>query len=570
MHIVTTRNRKSPCHLLRQSYWEDGKPKKRTLANLSKLPEIVVEQLQILLKNKESLLETTIIDKSLSGTVPLKHGSVSAILGMVEKLGLDKMLFYKANRQRSLSVAMLVMRLLKPGSKRGVGVELGEHGVTTLKSLLNLKQVKPRELYEAMDWLVDRQSDIEAKLAKKHLSDNLVLYDLTSTALSGEKCELGKIGYARDGSPDCVQINYGLLCNNEGCPIAIEVFPGDTADPMTVKAQIEKIKNKFKLNNITIVGDRGMITNTRIEDCLKINNVDWISALRHPSIKKLVNQKIIQPGLFDSQNLAEVESPDYPGERLIVCHNPLIAAKNKHTRDNIIKDLEADIDHCAKLYQAGKLNRDQLNRRLGGLKRRQAAKYLTYEFNETEFSYHRNQTINNEANLDGLYVIRTSLTEQTMTAKTVVLTYKSLAKVERAFRSIKAMTLKVRPVFHFKDKRVRSHIFICMLAYYIEWHMRQSLKPLLFVDEDPVNKTDPISPTKRSDQAKRKDAIKKTSNNLPIQSFPDLLDSLSSMTVSALKHPQIKNHTFLLLMISHLYNRGYSLYLTYLLIRPHW
>ena len=543
MHITSSFARKSPCHLLRESYWEHGKVKKRTLANLSALPQNLIDLLRLALANQLPL------GKDGSGLLPgpaRQHGAVSAILGIIRLLRLDRRLCRRPCRSRSLVLAMIAARLLRPGSKLRVERELGPTGQSTLAALLDVRNASADDLYAAMDWLAPRQHDIERQLAAAHLKGApLALYDVSSSYLEGSRCELAARGYSRDHRGDRPQIVYGLLCSPDGCPIAVQAFAGNTADPATLADQVHALRERYGLRRIALVGDRGMIAQTRIDADLKPAGLDWISALRNDTIRRLADADVIQPGLFDSWGLASVTGDDFPGERLLVCFNPLVAAERRRKREELLRATEQEAAQLAARYTAGKYDRDEFNRRLGGLRRRKMGKHFEWTFEEdTEaFSSRRKEeSIQNEARLDGIYVIRTSLEQEALGDRETVAAYKSLARVERAFRSMKSL-LAVRPVFHWKERRVRAHLLLCMLAYYVEWHMRQRLAPLLFADERENLPGGPVSPRERSEQAKAKDRRRRsTQEGLPLQSFPDLLGSLSSLTAMELRLEAAPEH----------------------------
>ncbi|MCY4535887.1 MAG: IS1634 family transposase, partial [Bryobacterales bacterium] len=530
MHITSSFARKAPCHLLRESYWQDGKVKKRTLANLSPLPQNLIDLLRLALANRLPL------GNDGSGLLPgpaRQHGAVSAILGTIRQLRLDRVLFHRPSRSRSLVLAMLVCRLLRPGSKLRVERELGPAGQSTLAALLAVRNASADDLYQAMDWLAPRQHAIERKLAAAHLDGApLALYDVSSSYLEGSRCELAARGYSRDHRGDRPQIVYGLLCSPEGCPIAVQAFAGNTADPATLADQVRALRERFGLRRVALVGDRGMIAQTRIDEDLKPAGFDWITALRNDTIRRLANEQVIQPGLFDTWGLASVTGEDFPGERLLVCCNPLVAAERRRKREELLRATETEAAQLAARYTAGKYDRDEFNRRLGGLRRRKMGKHFEWTFEEGTGAFssrRKDESIRAEGRLDGIYVIRTSLEQEALGDRETVAAYKSLARVERAFRSMKSL-LAVRPVFHWKERRVRAHLLLCMLAYYVEWHMRQRLAPLLFADEREDLPGGPVSPRQRSEEAKAKDRTRRTQQgDLPLQSFPDLLGSLSSL-----------------------------------------
>ena len=546
MHITSSFQGRSPCHLLRESYWQDGKVKKRTLANLSRLPQHAIDLLKLALKNQ--LPPASQASPVRPGTAR-HHGAVSALLGLVRQLRLDRLLFHKPRRERSLVLAMVICRLLKPGAKLRVERELGPAGQTTLAALLSLHDTKVDALYDAMDWLANRQRAIERKLAKLHLRDgSFALYDVSSSYVEGSCNELAARGYSRDHRPDRPQVVYGLLCNPDGCPVAVRAFKGNTADPSTLAEQVVNLRARFGLERVALVGDRGMIAQTRIEKDLQPAGLNWITALRHATIRKLARQKHIQPSLFDSHDMAAVTSPDFPGERLLVCYNPLVAAERRRKRNALLAKTETDALAMAADYTAGKFDRDEFNRRLGTLRRRKMGKHFEWTFDEKTEAFsstRKRESIAAEERLDGIYVIRTNLQEETLGDSDVVRAYKSLARVERAFRSLKTVMLKVRPIFHWRERRVRAHLFVCLLAYYLEWHLRRRLAPLLFAEEGgPPLGASPVSPAQRSPAAQRKDRTRETlKGRLPLQSFPDLLASLSTLTAVELVYEQVPGYT---------------------------
>ncbi len=545
MHITSSFARKSPCHLLRESYWRDGKVHKRTLANLSALPQPLIDLLKAALDRQLPLGSP---HAPVQAGRARQHGAVSALLGLARSLRLDRLLFHQPCRQRSLALALILARLLKPGAKLRLERELGPAGQTTLAHLLDLRNAPVDELYDAMDWLLKRQPAIERKLAKLHLRQGgLALYDLSSSYVEGSCCPLAKRGYSRDHRSDRPQITYGLLCNQDGCPVAVEAFAGNTADPSTLSSQVNKLRQRFGLQRLALVGDRGMLAQTRIAGELQPAELDWITALRHDSIRKLAAEGHFQPSLFDTHGLASITAPDFPDERLLVCYNPLVAAERRRKRADLLASTEADLAGMASAYAAGKIDRDEFNRRLGTLRRRKMGKHLQWCFDEhTEaFSSTRDEeSIAAEARLDGFYVVRTSLAEQDLDDAGVVRAYKSLARVERAFRSLKTSGLRVRPIFHWKETRVRAHLLVCMLAYYVEWHLRRQLAPLLFSEEgEPQHAGGPVGPVQRSEAAKRKDRTRRTADgSLPVQSLADLLAGLGTLSAVELKYAQVPGY----------------------------
>jgi transposase len=447
----------------------------------------------------------------------------------------------KPSRERDLVVAMIVSRIIDPGSKLATSRGLGEETQTSsLGETLGIKTSDEDDLYAAMDWLLERQGKIEKKLAKKHLSGgSLVLYDLTSTYFEGATCPLAHLGYSRDGKKDKLQIVFGLLCDVEGCPVAVEVFPGNTSDSKTLSSQIQKVRENFGLDRVILVGDRGMITEARIREEMRgVDGLDWITALRAPAIKKLITEETLQLSLFDRMDMGEIIHPDYPGERLIACMNPLLAARRAFKRESLLQATERELN---KIVQAtNRSNRclkgkDKIGIRVGKvLGRFKVAKHFITEITEDSFSYERNTTsISEESALDGIYVVRTSVSDEVLDAKDTVRAYKGLSVVERAFRSYKSVDLKVRPIYHHLDKRVRAHVFLCMLAYYVEWHMRQKLAPILFDDDDKESgealRESIVAPAQRSEKAKRKARTKRTEEDMPVHSFQTLLKDLATI-----------------------------------------
>jgi hypothetical protein len=477
----------------------------------------------------------------------LPHGHVAATLGTLRNLGIDKLLSSRRGRDRDLVTAMIVARILDPCSKLATGRAVHRDTAhSTLGELLDIEDAEADELYAAMDWLLPRQNRIEKALAQRHLHGTLVLYDVTSTYFEGRTCPLAKLGHSRDGKRAKLQIIIGLLCDPEGRPVAVEVFDGNTGDPTTLAPQIEKLRHRFGLDRVVLVGDRGLLTSARIRDELRpVEGLSWISALRGPAIAKLARQGVIQRSLFDQRDLAEITSPDYPGERLMVCRNPLLAEERARKREEL---LAATAKELAKIAAATKRDRRPLRgaAKIGERVGRVANKYKVAKHFETtitddSFDYARKeQQIRTEAALDGLYVIRTDVPAEEMSAEQTVRNYKSLSVVERAFRSIKTIDLKVRPIHHRKPERVRAHVFLCMLAYYVEWHMRQALAPLLFDDHDRTTaqsqRPSIVSPAQTSAAARNKAATKKTPDGFPAQSFRDLLAQLGTIVKNQMHH----------------------------------
>ncbi len=540
MYIETIPNRSSPpAVLLREGYREDGKIVKRTLANLSHWDALLVEHFRILLKGGvavESAEALFTIERALP------HGHVAAVLGAARGSGAASWFGSAPQELQPALLAMLVARVLAPGSKLATHRLLHDDTAScSLGRVLGVGQCSADDLYRALDWLHEAQPRIERRLAQAHLvGSTLVLYDLTSTWLTGRCCELAARGHSRDGKRDDPQIVFGLICTAEGCPIAVEVFAGNTADPATVGAQVAKVKERFGIERIAWVGDRGMLTSARIEQVLRPQGMDWVSSLRAPQIAQLAAEHgPFQPSLFDERNLIELTSEHFPGERLVVCRNPALAEERARKRGELLAATEADLAKIAAATQRARnpLRGEQaIALRVGRvIERFRMAKHLELIISETALSWRRkDEAIAAEAALDGLYVIRTSLSAEQLGGEAAVAAYKSLAHVERAFRSMKTLDMHVRPVFHYSAERVRAHVFLCMLAYYVEWHMRARLKPMLFddehLDEANASRASPVIKAVRSEHAKAKDASKRADDGLPLHSFRTLLDDLATLT----------------------------------------
>ena len=539
MYIETVPNRDSPpCTLLRESYRLEGKVKKRTIANLTDWSPHLVEGLRGLLKGG------TVVDRlaeAFEVVRTLPHGHVVAVLGTLRRVGLDAIIGNKGLREHALSVAMIVARLIDPQSKLATARGLGhETTFNTLGGILAVDSASEDELYAAMDWLGERQERIEAKLSARHLHNgSLVLYDVTSTYFEGRTCPLAKLGHNRDGKKGKLQIVFGLLCTAEGCPIAVEVFSGDTGDPSTLQTQIAKIRDRFGLERVIMVGDRGLITEARIREELRpVKGLEWITALRASQIRKLADQGVLQLSLFDEQDLAEVTAPAFAGERLVLCRNPILAQERARKREDLLRATERELQKVAKATcrPMRKLKgKDKIALKVGKVVNKfKMAKHFHLSIGEEEFCYERKEAaIAREASLDGIYVIRTSLTKDTLQAEGVVHAYKQLSFVERAFRSYKSIDLKVRPIHHRLERRVRAHVFLCMLAYYVEWHMRKALAPILFDDDDPeaaqAQRNSVVEPAQRSPSAQAKAHLKRTKEGWPVHSFQTLLKDLATI-----------------------------------------
>ena len=533
--------------LLRRSFRKDGKVQHETLGNLTRLPPDVIEFIKRRLAGE---LDADAPHSSFEITRSLPHGNVAAVLQTAKQLGLENLLASRSCRQRDLIIALVVARVLSPRSKLSTTTALTtETAKHTLAEELDLGDVDVHELYNAMDWLATRQKRIENKLAKKHLKDGqLVLFDVSSSYYTGRKSPLIKHGYSRDHRADRPQIVYGLLCDSEGRPIAIEVFPGNTADPPTFTQIVATARQRFGINRLVFVGDRGMITSARInEDLRGVEGLDWISALRTEGIRKLCAAGTIQMSLFDTQDLAEVTSEDFSDERLVVCRNLALAEQRARKRNELLEATEKKLEpiRIATQRKTNPLRGEKaISLRVGKvIGQHKMAKHFDLTITETSFAYTRNEDrIREEAALDGLYVVRSSVDKKRMDSDKVVENYKSLAKVERAFRCIKTVDLSLRPIYHRNEERIRSHVFICMLAYYVEWHMREKLRPVLFADDDQESavaaRKSIVAPAQRSESAKRKDATRRTSDDFPVQSFHDILQDLGTLCRNRIRIPE--------------------------------
>jgi transposase len=458
----------------------------------------------------------------------------------MRNLGLDKLISAKPCRERDLVVAMIVDRILDPGSKLAISRALAANTAqTTLGEVLSVTDASEDELYAAMDWLLPRQAQIEDALARRHLDNALVLYDVTSSYFEGVACPLAKYGHNRDGKPGRLQIVIGLLCNHEGRPVAVEVFDGDTGDPVTIASQVTKLKERFGLERVVLVGDRGMITDARIrKDLNPVEGLSWITALRAPAIRKLAEEGSIVRSLFDETDLAEITSQEFPGQRLIVCRNPLLAEERARKREELLAATEAEL---AKIAAATQRSKDplrgaaEIGLRVGAVRNKyKVGKHFDLQITEDSFRYARKaEQIAREAALDGIYVVRTNVPRDEFTADQTVRAYKSLSVVERAFRTMKMVDLKVRPIYHRLEGRVRAHVFLCMLAYFVEWQMRKALAPMLFDDHDKpaaeAGRVSAVQKAQRSEAAKKKASTKQTPDGFPVQSFQDLLSNLGTI-----------------------------------------
>jgi len=531
MHVVRIVSRQGgreyTSTLLRNSYREDGKVKKQTLANLSHLPEPLVDLIRAWLAGERFLPA----GEALSIRRSLPHGHVAAVLGMLRSLGLPALLDRRPSRMRDLATALVAGRLIAPCSKLATATLLGQ---STLGAACGVGGADENELYGAMDWLLARQARVERGLAARHLGrGSLVLYDLTSVYVEGSHCPLARHGHSRDHRPDRPQVEFGLLTDHRGCPVAVEAFPGNTADPATVEAQVEKLRVRFGLTDIVLVGDRGMLTSARIDRLREIGGIGWVSCLRAPAIRGLVDAGDLQLGLFDERDLAEITSPQFPGERLVVCRNPALAAERARKREALLVATEGALGRVAGSVGRGRLRTAAaIGLRAGRVvDAKKMAKHFELEIADGAFAYRRRaEAIAAEAALDGLYVVRTSVPAERLDAPAVVETYKRLSAVERDFRALKGDDLAVRPIFHWREDRVRSHLFLCFLAAYVRWHLEAAWAPLLFRDEAPPPRTDPVAPPERSGEALAKERDHRTPDGLRVGSFAILMAELATLT----------------------------------------
>ena len=539
MYIESVPNRSSPpAILLRESYREDGKVRKRTLCNLSDWPKAHVEGLRGVLKGGTVVAADR---EAFTVTRSLPHGHVAAALSTAHKIGLDRILGPEGNRWRDLVLAMIVGRILDPASKLATARELSPAtAASSLGTVLDLGEVDADELYTALDWLLERQPAIETALAKQHLKNGtLVYHDVSSSYMEGRCCPIAQRGYSRDGRQGTLQIVYGLLCAPDGCPVAIEVFEGSTGDPMTLATQVEKLKQRFGLDHVVLVGDRGMITQARLTADVKAAGLDWITALRAPAIQDLVKGGVLQLSLFDQRDMAAITSPDFPGERLIVCRNPDLAAQRTRKREELLAATERDLART----QAGVARKRKPLRGTAAIalavgaviEQHKMRKHFDLAITDQSFAFARKTAeIAAEAATDGIYIVRTSLAAEVLDDTATVRSYKSLSQVERAFRCIKTVDLHLRPIYHWLAARVRAHVFLCMLAYYLEWHMRQMLAPILFDDPDKnaadAARASVVAPAQRSEAAIRKQTTGATPDGLPVHSFRTLLADLATLT----------------------------------------
>ena len=543
MYVVKVPNRGSPpAILLRESYREAGKVKNRTLANLSAWPEAKVDALARVLKGQPP--PAAPLDEAFEITRSLPHGHVAAVLGTARQLGLEELIDPVPSRQRDLVTAMAVAQVIAPDSKLAIARGLREEtAASSLGEVLRLGSCDEDDLYAAMDYLHGRQEEIQDALAARHLAGGtLVLYDVSSAASGGRTCPLGAIGHPKDGVRGRLQIVYGLLTSPEGVPVAIEVFKGNTGDPTTVKSQVDKVKDRFGITKVVLVGDRGMLTAARLRQDVAPAHLDWITALRAPQVKALVRGGDLQLTLFDTQDLAEITSPDFPGERLVACKNPFLEAERARKRESLLAATKAGLAKiaaaCARARRPLRGQDTIAVRAERVLARRKVAKHFTIDIGEDHLRYARNQdSIAAEAALDGIYVLRTSVAASDLDSPQVVSSYKALAQVERAFRAFNT-DLDIRPIRHRTEDRVRAHVFLRMLSYYLSWHLQARLAPVLFTDDDKpaasAARTSPVAPAARSPRALAKAATKHTPGDLPVHSFATLLADLGTICLNTI------------------------------------
>jgi transposase len=540
MHIDIVPNRGSPpAVLLRESYREGGKVKKRTLANLSSLSSEQVAALRSILKGERLVPVTELFERVESH----HHGHVLAVQLAMQRLGFFDLVASRPSRERDLVCAMVASQILEPDSKLAF-TRWWEN--TTIPSVFKVAGANENELYATMDWLLERQPHIEKKLAARHLSEGgLVLYDLSSSYFEGSTCPLAAMGHNRDGKKGKLQVNYGLLADARGCPVAISVFKGNTGDPKTLLPQVDKIRASFGIERIVLVGDRGMISQKQIGQLKSKEGLAWITALKTGAIRKLVEGGKIQMDLFDQRNLFELTHPDYPGERLVACRNPQLAKLRAHRRQSLLDATSKELEKVLRMVAKGRLlGRDAIGVRVGRvINKHKVAKHFELEIGDNALRWSlKEENIGAEAALDGIYVIRTSLKKDEMDADTAVRSYKQLSGVERAFRSMKSMDLEVRPIRHHLEDRVRAHLFLCMLAYYVKWHMNEAWRPLLFCDEDLDAKKsrNPVAPAVRSDAALEKVTSKHCSDETPVHSFQTLIKRMSAIVRNVCRAPGAK------------------------------
>ena len=532
MHVESVPNRGShPSILLRQSYREGKRVRKRTLANLTCLPPEAIETLKRALRGEKLVLA----DHAFAIERSIPHGHVKAVLGTIRKIGLDTIIASRRSRRRDLVVAMITERLLH-GCSKLASTRLWH--TTTLAEELSVQDADVDELYEAMDWLLEGQERIEKKLAARHLREGAqVFYDVSSSYYEGRTCPLAQHGHNRDGKKGRPIIVYGALTDRDGRPLAVQVYPGNTGDPSTVADQVDKLRGRFGLSRVVLVGDRGMLTQAQIEKLKAYPQLGWISALRSGSIRKLVENQALQLSLFDKRNLAEIRSDEFPGERLVACFNPLLADERARKRKDLLLATQEKLQRIAReVARRTKtpLLKDEIALKVGKtINRHKVGKHFSLHIEDGVFRWARHEaSIEQEAALDGIYVIRTSEPKKRLSAEDTVRSYKNLGQVEQVFRCFKGIDIRVRPIYHREDSRVRAHVFLCLLAYYVEWHLRRALGSVLFDDEELTanRKTrDPVAKAKPSASVQRKKAQRTTCDGLGVHSFSSLLEDLGTL-----------------------------------------
>jgi transposase len=547
VHVVTTRraykDRVYTTHLLRRSYRDGDKVKNETLGNLSHLPDQLVEMIRRSLQG-EAFAPTT---ERVEITASRSHGQIQAVQAAMRRLGFDTLISSRLCKERDLVIAMIAARIVAPHTK--LATTRWWH-TTTLAQEYGVEGATEDDLYKAMDWLLSRQDNIERKLGKRHLSEGgMVLYDLSSSYFEGTHCPLARLGHNRDGKKGKLQVNYGLLTDRRGCPVAVSVFDGAVGDPTTLLPQVEKLKESFGIGTFVMVGDRGMITQKQINTLKDVHGVAWITALKSSAIKKLVEGGHLQLGLFDERNLFEMTHPEYPEERLVVCRNPDLARLRAHKRESLLAATEKELANISSMVLRGRLRgRGAIGVRIGRvINKYNVAKHFALTIEEERFTFQiRTDKVKAEASLDGIYVVRTSVKKENMSSEETVRSYKQLCQVERAFRSLKTIDLKVRPIHHRLAERVKSHIFLCMLAYYVEWHMREAWRSLLFADEDQKAKRtrDPVKAAKRSDAAQEKAITHQLADGTPAHCFRTLLEELATIVRNRCRPSGSDNNSF--------------------------
>ena len=548
MHIDVVPNRNSrPAYLLRESYRVGKKVRKRTIANLSSLSLEQISALRAILSGQKLAPAETLFEIQSSRA----HGHVNAVNVAMSRLNISALLSTRPSRERDLLCAMIAARIIAPQTK--LATTRWWH-TTTLAQDFAVADATEDELYAAMDWLLARQDRIQKKLAARHLCEgSLVLYDLSSSYFEGKTCPLAKLGYSRDGKKGKLQVNYGLLTDARGCPVAVSVYEGNTADPQTLMPEINRLRNNFGIAQVVMVGDRGMISQKAINTLREQQGIAWITALKSGAIRALADKGQLQLDLFDECNLFEFTHPDYPGERLVACRNPQLAALRAHKREDLLQATEKNLEKVLTMVQAGRLRgQDKIGLRVGKvINQYKVAKHFTLDIQDQAFTFtRRGENIAGEAALDGLYVIRTSVPSSAMDSADCVRHYKSLAQVERAFRTFKSIDIRIRPIHHRLADRVRAHIFLCMLAYYVEWYLREAWRELLFADTEQAAKAtrDPVAPAQRSASAQRKVTTRRLDDGTPAHSFSTLMDELSTIVRNTCRAPQLANDaaTFLI------------------------